>query len=364
MPSSSPGGLLKEKLKPRSGLPPLLVRLEERPAELLHYLGVSYGLTAELFRFWRRAGYTPLYLRQTANEVTGEHTCIMVKSLGVRDDVSGHWLSTFSGDFHHRLVSLLGSAFRPFTSATALQILDCAAAGAGSKNADVAPLRYDELLAMFSVHDLKRLQSYVAGIIDYHVIVDLVPLIARGYFERKLGSLSLSPAQESVLLSLGLQFKSVTELETEMNIKSHQVLALFGKAIRRVCKHFTALQEDSIGATIPAPLAADSMKPLAVSLDDELADASDHAIGELKEKEGSALLKALGAERFAIKADDKEWEMALQTKISTGGRLQIKRVSSSSRDQPTGKPDAKQKKSAGSKKSMQNRGGSKKPRQR
>lgn len=40
-------GLLTETVKPRdlSQLPPLFTRLEERRAERLHYLGVSYGLT-------------------------------------------------------------------------------------------------------------------------------------------------------------------------------------------------------------------------------------------------------------------------------------------------------------------------------
>ena len=45
IPSSTGGGLLSEELKPRAGLPPLLVNLAERPAERLHYLGVSFGLT-------------------------------------------------------------------------------------------------------------------------------------------------------------------------------------------------------------------------------------------------------------------------------------------------------------------------------
>ena len=36
-------GLLKEKVKPRKKLPPLLVALRDRPAEQLHYMGVAYG---------------------------------------------------------------------------------------------------------------------------------------------------------------------------------------------------------------------------------------------------------------------------------------------------------------------------------
>ena len=43
----------------RAGLPPLLVPVSARRPEPLHYIGVSYGITAELFRFWKRAGSPP-----------------------------------------------------------------------------------------------------------------------------------------------------------------------------------------------------------------------------------------------------------------------------------------------------------------
>lgn len=43
-------GLLEEVITPRKELPPLLLKLSERRAEKLDYLGVSYGLTAQLLR--------------------------------------------------------------------------------------------------------------------------------------------------------------------------------------------------------------------------------------------------------------------------------------------------------------------------
>ena len=35
-------------------MPPLLQSLEERPAERLHYVAVSYGLTQQLLDFWNK----------------------------------------------------------------------------------------------------------------------------------------------------------------------------------------------------------------------------------------------------------------------------------------------------------------------
>lgn len=41
----------------------LLWKLNERKPERLDYIGVSYGLTGSLLKFWKKAGFVPVYLR-------------------------------------------------------------------------------------------------------------------------------------------------------------------------------------------------------------------------------------------------------------------------------------------------------------
>jgi N-acetyltransferase 10 len=81
-------------------MPPLLQRLNEMQPPSLDYLGVSYGLTAPLLKFWKRAGYIPLYIRQTPNDLTGEFTCVMVRGVGVGDGPGKSpyvdWLTEFA----------------------------------------------------------------------------------------------------------------------------------------------------------------------------------------------------------------------------------------------------------------------------
>ncbi len=88
-------------------LPPLLVPAgQQRSVPRLHWLGVSYGVTNGLLNFWMRygfcfflitnnravaieknntdfwqirCGFQLVYLRQTVNELTAEHTGIMLK---------------------------------------------------------------------------------------------------------------------------------------------------------------------------------------------------------------------------------------------------------------------------------------------
>jgi Possible tRNA binding domain len=71
-----------------------------------------------------------------------------------------------------------------------------------------------ELSILLSPFDLKRLESYANNMLDYHVILDLLPTIAALYFEKRLGDdIRLSAVQSSILLALGLQRKTIEEAE-------------------------------------------------------------------------------------------------------------------------------------------------------
>ncbi|KAG6892348.1 N-acetyltransferase 10, partial [Termitomyces sp. T159_Od127] len=119
-----------------SAMPPLLQRLSERKPEALDYLGVSYGLTPQLLRFWKRAGYVPLYVRQTTSELTGEHTCVMVRGLNSSSEGELEWLGEFAQDFRRRFLSLLSYKFRDFGSVTALSVLEAVNNGLKKRDAE------------------------------------------------------------------------------------------------------------------------------------------------------------------------------------------------------------------------------------
>ena len=62
--------------------------------------------------------------------------------------------------------------------------------------------------------DMKRLESYANNMLDYHVILDLLPTAATFYFDKRLGpDMRLSAVQSSILLALGLQRKTIEEVE-------------------------------------------------------------------------------------------------------------------------------------------------------
>lgn len=62
------------------------------------------------------------HYRQTNNELTGEHSCIMISTLNT-ELKSQNWLSQFWNDFRKRFISLLGYQFRKFSPQLALGVL-------------------------------------------------------------------------------------------------------------------------------------------------------------------------------------------------------------------------------------------------
>ncbi|TPX63806.1 hypothetical protein SpCBS45565_g06335 [Spizellomyces sp. 'palustris'] len=323
-------------------MPPLLLKLSERPPkEHLHWLGVSYGITGPLHKFWKRAGFTPVYLRQTPNDLTGEHTCVMLKKLdrsGSDVKISNEsWLDAFAYDFRRRFVELLGFGFRDFPSTLVLSVLEAAGAfkdRASATSPYTPPLTTSqEVYRHFSPWDLKRLESYTNNLLDYHVIMDLLPTLARIYFLGLLSStaasddtrLKLSPVQATLLAATGLQRKSITDLEIELDLPSSQLLALFGKLVRKSYQVLTSAVENTVVTEMAQPTGGQSTDandmdvnhkekqangkrditneeewdPTSVSLQQDLEQGEETVMDRLKEEQ-RRVLDSLDMEKYAI----------------------------------------------------------------
>ena len=289
-------------------MPPLFSKLNERKPDELDYLGVSFGLTAQLHKFWKRATFAPVYLRQTANDLTGEHSCVMLKPLSNGNDPS--WLTGYAQDFHKRFLTLLSYQFRTFPSVQSLSISEAALKTASSPQS----ITKGQLDSAFTPFDLKRLQSYADNMLDYHVILDMIPQIALWYFTGLLKSMvSLSGVQQSILLAIGLQRKVFEDLEKELGVATQQLMAMFVKIVRKVSTCFSRISEEAVGKGMPdkdVGVAEDDatgvhgeeevidrrFKPLGQNLDDELAEGGKAVDREMREKQ-KAMIDALPLDR-------------------------------------------------------------------
>eukprot|EP01059_Diplonema_ambulator_P026050 TRINITY_DN4321_c1_g1_i1.p1 TRINITY_DN4321_c1_g1~~TRINITY_DN4321_c1_g1_i1.p1 ORF type:complete len:974 (+),score=326.59 TRINITY_DN4321_c1_g1_i1:39-2960(+) len=266
-------------IRPRENLPHLLHRLADRPPEKCQYIGVSYGLSIELFNYWTKGGFSPVYLRQARNDLTGEHSMIMLKSMGGVEGVAQEWVGKYNMDFVKRFVRLLPLCFRGVPVVTALSVVcDPKALGevemrdGGCYVKGIKQVDETELMRNFTPYDLQRLSAFTRQMVDRSVILDLIPVIATLYFTGQIYHLpsgepgvNLPIPQAAVLLALSLQGLTFDDLIKQHEFTStriNQLTSFFDKALARVNAHFDAIRsiDDATPAAASEPTTTKSGK--------------------------------------------------------------------------------------------------------
>lgn len=346
----SGGGIYGEKIKPRKELPPLLLPLTEVEAPNLDWIGTSFGLTLQLQKFWSRVGMRQLYLRQTKNDLTGEHSAIMVRALPRRTGVDDAWLPAFISDTRRRFISLLGGSFQDIEIRLAIATLDNMG---DSSSQQVSPgsivarrgafsskVSADELDFYLTPHDLKRLELYGRNLCDHHLVTDLLPIVGRLYFTGRLGSeFNLSSVQAALLCGIGLQNRTVDSLTRELGLPSNQVLAMFNKAMRKISMALNTVIEEKEKQNLlggdkrkEVEQTAEKMRDVArQTLDEDVADAAKIAMESLRASEDSNIPSEIAEDpellKYVIKGSDQQWKKALEGRDSGGpGMVQISSV--------------------------------------
>lgn len=372
--------LHREALKPRKKLPPLLLPLSALPTPRLDWIGTSFGLTPSLHNFWhRKVGMTLLYLRQTSNDLTGEHSAIMIRALPRRSGWDDAWLPAFGVDAQRRIGRLLGGAFRGLEVSLAVNLLGDVVGGFHSwmKNAgdtdeientvrkqkmdktalqevkkrsgtQSSKLTAAELHYHLTPHDLQRLELYSRNLCDNHLISDLIPSLAQLYFTSRMGpNFRLSSVQSALLCGIGLQHKSVDDLTAELGLPINQTLAMFNKAVKKmsVTFHNLLVEEESKGL-----LSGEAMKKaewkvhnirdvVGQTLEEDVTEAATLAMELLtKQQDVASSRQATGMinsgltgtrmtteindpeiMKYALKGTDEDWANAIKDKDFVGG---------------------------------------------
>ena len=257
-----------EEKKGKKKLKPLLSKLEDIKPPFIYYLGTSFGLTNNLYNFWQKNGYKPLYIAMNSNSITGEHSCIMIKPLNegniklLTEDISNNnnqrikWFNPFSVDFKHRLTSLLSFNFNklniklclsllepPITTSTANDKDDNDNDDDNSENKKI--MKKNEIELFLTKFDFKRMELYSRNMTNYNMIIDLIPIIANLYFNKKI-FVPLSYIQAGVLLGVGLQRKNFDEIVQEFNIEISQLLAMFNKMVKKFVTYIKNIYQKDI----------------------------------------------------------------------------------------------------------------------
>jgi N-acetyltransferase 10 len=107
----------------------------------------------------------------------------MIKNMKNAEDLDNNWIQVFLEDFKRRFISLLSFEFRILPTGLCLGIIDPRLSGSEEESKQVIPR--EELQHMITLYDLKRLESYRKNQVDYHLILDLLPNLARTFFLKR-----------------------------------------------------------------------------------------------------------------------------------------------------------------------------------
>ncbi|OAG30762.1 N-acetyltransferase 1 [Nematocida displodere] len=177
------------------------------------YIGVSFGVTPRLLNFWSLQKMSPAYLKHTVSKSTGENSLIMLKGITPK---AHQWIARFNQEFSQRMMELLPGCFRSIPSIIATQLITPS----------------ETRGEVFSAHDVKRMQQFSRCNLDLRIVADLLPRIAKDVF---LGGRKLqSSTQRVILISLGLQHKSLDSTAKELGIPASQVHVLLAKTLERL----------------------------------------------------------------------------------------------------------------------------------
>uniref|UniRef100_T1K0U0 RNA cytidine acetyltransferase n=1 Tax=Tetranychus urticae TaxID=32264 RepID=T1K0U0_TETUR len=222
----------------------LLVYLEKRRPERLDYIGVCYGVTYDLYRFWKSSGFVPVYLRQTTNELTGENSCIMVKLLQHRrtefsNKSSKDWLIEFWTDFRRRFVSLLDRDFKKLPIQLAYEIITSDKSLSSTNNVLLSPSEIDVILTN---DDVSRYSSLVVNeSVSLHGVFDYLTVLSYFYFTGRFTS-ELDKEVYNIMIGLVLQRKSLEEISKELSINHDTMKSNLGKGLKILSASFLQIK--------------------------------------------------------------------------------------------------------------------------
>ncbi|KAH0557643.1 RNA cytidine acetyltransferase isoform X1 [Cotesia glomerata] len=316
--------LLEETIEPKKKLPPLLVKLSKRRPEHLDYLGVSYGLTEQLLRFWKRSEFVPVYLSRVCNDITGEHSCIMISPVKHNDDEKFEWLENYWNQFRRVFIAELAGVFRKYSPSMGLELLT-----SNVFKPQKVTMSKEDLDRYFNPLEMKFLEQYTKNMMDFNAVVPYLRKLAELSFLGLMAETEFKALPAAIMLGLGLQHKSVDLIASELIVKDKnikdkkdkalepsQVLGILTKYIRGATKYLDEISKGHVAKT----LMGDETMHDNVKVDSEgsksLQKELEMEAKELQAKQKTELerLKREDLRRYEIKGTDEEWNNSLKGK--------------------------------------------------
>ena len=186
------------------------------------WIGSGFGVSPELLRFWIKNKFLPVHITPQRNEVSGEHTVVVLRSLKMHiDDI----VIMYNSNFVKRLLEWLGDELSDLDVETAIQLLH-------SLSKDFS---YPEPEIDYT--NRKRIKKYFHGISLYEYASDVLRPLVR-YMYSKTDRAEMDTKEEKVLVVKALQlrdWKFAGECIEERGMRPYKTLL---SALKKVWKWY------------------------------------------------------------------------------------------------------------------------------
>ncbi|MEM2726857.1 MAG: tRNA(Met) cytidine acetyltransferase TmcA [Archaeoglobaceae archaeon] len=191
----------------------------------LDWVGSGFGVSSELINFWLKNDFVPIHITPQRNEVSGEYTIIVLRSIKVDESVV-----SMNTEFIRRFVEYLSDELSDLETDTAIIILK-------SLVRDVAcsPPKFREL-------EIERITKYFEGMGFYEYISDIARPLVRFYYSNA-DKIELEEREEQILVAKCLQLRSWREIGGEERYKT------LLNALKKVWEWFLEKQKVIISQT-------------------------------------------------------------------------------------------------------------------
>jgi len=165
----------------------------------MDWVGSGFGVSPELLRFWAKNHFTPVHITPQRNEVSGEHTLIVLRALkyDVEDVVE-----KLNSEFTRRLIEYLADELSDLETETAVLLLRSL-----RRSFEIPSPRFGKV-------ERRRMSKYFQGMSLYEYVSDIIRPLVRYYYSRTDRD-ELEEVEEEVLIGKCLQLKHWSELPGE-----------------------------------------------------------------------------------------------------------------------------------------------------
>ncbi|NHJ00618.1 MAG: tRNA(Met) cytidine acetyltransferase [Candidatus Heimdallarchaeota archaeon] len=183
------------------------------------WLGVSFGATRKLVKFWGKLGFVPVHIRPIKTKETGTWNLVMIQPLSL---IAKRIIPSFSKDFQLQFINLLRHSLHSMEPEIVQEIL---------KWCNNIPSYAPELTSSGKY----RLKQYLEGKINFLLAVDSIYALTMKYFVTK-SSIKLSNSQEILLITRVLQGRTWGQTMAISGLKWNVAQGLLEKAVKKISK--------------------------------------------------------------------------------------------------------------------------------